>query len=156
MSIGSRISKARKEKGFTQEYVAASLDVSRQAVYKWEKDRSKPDTSNLIALSDLLGVSVDYLTRGKAPAVLNNGRTFFIGSLIPLFVMLSCGMVGLFSGEYTDIVMIPLPSSIRFGIPFLMYGHSPAAIALMIVSIVCLILFVLFLFLGVHTNKRRK
>ena len=136
MTMGNRIAKARKEKGFTQEYVAASLDVSRQAVYKWEKDQSKPDTSNLIALSDLLGVSVDYLTRGEDPTALNNGRTFFIGSLIPLFIMLICGMIGLLSGEYTDMVMIPLPSGLRYGIPFLMYGRSPAAILLMIISIV--------------------
>ena len=65
MSIGQRISKLRKEKGFSQEYVAERLDVSRQAVSKWETDNSAPDTYNLIALAELFDVSVEYIAIGK-------------------------------------------------------------------------------------------
>ena len=65
MSIGQRISKLRKEKGFSQEYVAERLDVSRQAVSKWETDNSAPDTYNLIALAELFDVSVEYIAVGK-------------------------------------------------------------------------------------------
>lgn len=64
MSIGQRISKLRKEKGYSQEYVAERLNVSRQAVSKWETDNSAPDTYNLIALAKLLDVSVEYIATG--------------------------------------------------------------------------------------------
>ena len=47
----------------TQEMVAESLGVSRQAVGKWESGASEPSTANLIALSKLYGVSVDELLR---------------------------------------------------------------------------------------------
>ena len=61
MSMGTRIRQARNRKGYTQEYVAEALDVSRQAVHKWEKDQSKPDTANLMALAQLLDTTVDQL-----------------------------------------------------------------------------------------------
>lgn len=157
MSIGKRICQARKDKGFTQEYVAEALSVSRQAVFKWEKDQAKPDTKNLIALSELLGVSIDYLINGKSDKQLdstsNMGEGFFMASLIPLLLLPVCWMIGVFSGAYTDMVQIPVSDGIRVGIPFLMYGHSPVAIILAIVSIVSLILFVLLLVLGANANK---
>lgn len=65
MTIGQRISERRKELGYSQEYVAEMLNVSRQAVSKWECDASAPDTYNLIALAELLGVSVEYIALGK-------------------------------------------------------------------------------------------
>ena len=52
MTIGNRIAELRKAKGFTQEYVADQLGVSRQAVSKWEQDQTSPDTKNLIALAE--------------------------------------------------------------------------------------------------------
>ena len=64
-TIGERISELRKSKSYSQEYVAERLNVSRQAVSKWEQDLSAPDTYNLIALAELLGVSVEYLATGK-------------------------------------------------------------------------------------------
>ena len=66
MSIGTRIAELRKKNNFSQEYVAAKIDVSRQAVSKWEQNLSKPDTGNLIKIAELFGVSVEYLATGKA------------------------------------------------------------------------------------------
>ncbi len=65
MSIGNRISELRKKHNYSQEYVAEQLDVSRQAVSKWEQDQTSPDTSNLIAIAELFGVSVEYIATGK-------------------------------------------------------------------------------------------
>lgn len=132
------------------------MDVSRQAVHKWEKDQSKPDTANLVALSELLDIPADSLIRGKTSKEPDPGKVFFTASLIPLFILIICGLAGLFSGEYTDMVTIPISEGIRVGIPFLMYGRSPAAIALVIISIVSLILFVVLIFLGIYSNKRKK
>ena len=71
MTIGERIAKCRKEKNLSQEYIAELLEVSRQAVSKWENDQTEPDTSNLIKLARVFGVSVEYLANGeeKAPKV---------------------------------------------------------------------------------------
>lgn len=65
MTIGKRISELRKAKGYTQEYIAEQLGVSRQAVSKWEQDQTSPDTKNLIALSRLLNESVEYIATGE-------------------------------------------------------------------------------------------
>ncbi len=65
MSIGNRISELRKKHNYSQEYVAEQLDVSRQAVSKWEQNQTSPDTNNLIALAGLFGVSVEYIATGK-------------------------------------------------------------------------------------------
>lgn len=158
MSMGKRIRQARKHKGFTQEFVAEALGISRQAVFKWEKDQAKPDTKNMIALSELLGVSAEYLINGKSDRRLdsasNMGEGFFMASLIPLLLLPVCWLIGVFSGEYTDMVQIPVSDGIRLGIPFLMYGHSPVAIILTAVSIVSLILVVLLLVLGANANKK--
>ena len=64
-SIGNRISKYRKEKGLTQEELAAKLGVSSQAVSKWENDASCPDISLLPQLCRILGISVDELLTGE-------------------------------------------------------------------------------------------
>lgn len=65
-TIGQRISELRKSSSFSQEYVAEKLNVSRQAVSKWEQDLSAPDTYNLIALAKLFDVSVEYIATGKS------------------------------------------------------------------------------------------
>ncbi len=65
MTIGQRISELRRNHGYSQEYVAEQLGVSRQAVSKWETDTSAPDTYNLIGLAQLFGVSVEFIAVGK-------------------------------------------------------------------------------------------
>ena len=51
------------ERNMTQEFVAESLGVSRQAVSKWEMGASDPSTSNLLTLAKLYGVSAEELLR---------------------------------------------------------------------------------------------
>ena len=60
-TLSQRLKALRTERGFTQELVAASLGVSRQAVSKWENGTSEPSTSNLFALAKLYGISVTEL-----------------------------------------------------------------------------------------------
>ena len=61
IEIANRLVELRKEKGFSQEVLAEQLGISRQAVSKWERAESSPDTSNLITLAKLYGVSLDEL-----------------------------------------------------------------------------------------------
>ncbi len=65
MSIGERILASRKEKNISQGQLAQALNVSRQAVSKWENDLTSPDTINLIRLADLLDTDVEYLATGN-------------------------------------------------------------------------------------------
>jgi len=65
MTIGKRIAQLRKEKGLTQEDLAGMMEVSAQAVSKWENDQTCPDITSLPKLAKILGVSVDELLSGK-------------------------------------------------------------------------------------------
>lgn len=67
MSIGERISQLRKEQNISQLQLAKALDVSRQAVSKWENDQTAPDTIKLIQLADVLNTEVEFLATGKKP-----------------------------------------------------------------------------------------
>ena len=67
MSIGERISDLRREKKLSQGQLAEALDVSRQAVSKWENDQSSPDTLHLVKLADVLDTEVAYLATGVKP-----------------------------------------------------------------------------------------
>lgn len=65
-TIGKRIAQLRKEKNLTQEDLAQMMEVSAQAVSKWENDLTCPDISSLPKLAKILGVTVDELLSGKA------------------------------------------------------------------------------------------
>jgi len=128
MSIGKRISKLRTERNFSQEYLAEQMNVSRQAVSKWEHDQSSPDTGNMIRLADLFGVTVDYLATGKktdaAPTKNHKATILFLKRFGLIFFLIALGShcAGFFSGEFTDN-LLPI-------FPYLWYGSSPWAIVL--------------------------
>ena len=63
MTLGEKLKALLKEKNMTQEELAEQLDVSRQAVGKWVNDRGTPEVNKLIQISDLFGVSLDYLLK---------------------------------------------------------------------------------------------
>lgn len=65
MTIGKRIAALRREKNLKQDDLAQMLEVSPQAVSKWENDQTCPDISLLPKLAKILGVSVDELLSDK-------------------------------------------------------------------------------------------
>ena len=65
MSIGERIVQLRKQRNISQGQLAKMMDVSRQAVSKWENDLSSPDTVRLIQLAEALDTEVEYLATGS-------------------------------------------------------------------------------------------
>lgn len=65
MSIGERIAELRTEQNISQAQLAQALDISRQAVSKWENDQTAPDTIKLIQLADVLDTDVEYLATGR-------------------------------------------------------------------------------------------
>jgi transcriptional regulator with XRE-family HTH domain len=66
MDFGEKLAAARAERKLSQEQVAESVGVSRQAVSKWEAGESLPDIDNLVKLSSLLMVSIDRLLKPEA------------------------------------------------------------------------------------------
>ncbi|ATO47827.1 helix-turn-helix transcriptional regulator [Brevibacillus laterosporus] len=65
MSLGQQLKKFRELKSLSQEDIAQKIGVTRQAVYKWENDKSYPDIDNLILLSELYNVTLDDLIKGN-------------------------------------------------------------------------------------------
>ena len=94
MTLGEKIQILRKQKGMTQDQLADILNVSRQAVSKWETNESQPDIERLIEIGNLFNVSTDYLikdgyasdpikrTRVAEKESLRNSRIFFLVSAV--------------------------------------------------------------------------
>lgn len=61
MTLGQKLKEIRKRFGLSQEQLAEIMNVSRQAITKWENDTGMPDTSNLQELSKVFGITIDYL-----------------------------------------------------------------------------------------------
>ncbi len=72
MTVGNKIYSLRKKEGISQEELANRIDVSRQAISKWEQDLTIPDTVNLIKLCGCFSVPLEYLTDEKSTAEAKN------------------------------------------------------------------------------------
>ena len=66
MNIADKLIALRKKSGMTQEELAEKMDVSRQAVSKWESGQTVPDLGKIIQLSELFGVTTDYLLKDES------------------------------------------------------------------------------------------
>ncbi|PGA19482.1 transcriptional regulator [Priestia aryabhattai] len=64
MELGEQLQKLREQKNMSREELAQEMNVSRQAVYKWENNKGYPDIENLIKLSDLYNITLDELIKG--------------------------------------------------------------------------------------------
>lgn len=76
IEIANRLVQLRKKYGYSQEELAEKLGISRQAVSKWERAESSPDTDNLICLAKLYNVSLDELlnTEDDLETILNEKK----------------------------------------------------------------------------------
>lgn len=66
LSIGEKIQALRKQKSLSQEALAAELNVTRQAVSKWERGESVPELDLVVKLSEIFEVSLDYLLKNQS------------------------------------------------------------------------------------------
>ena len=73
MTLGEKITGLRKKRGLSQEELAITLGVSRQAVSKWETEEAKPDTDKIVALAEYFEVTTDWLLRDIEPAGADTG-----------------------------------------------------------------------------------
>ena len=63
MSFSEKLTQLRRQKGWSQEELGEKLDVTRQTVSKWELGSTTPEMEKLIAMSELLGISIDELVK---------------------------------------------------------------------------------------------
>ena len=96
MKLQDKIVELRKRNGWSQEDLAEKINVSRQAISRWEGGTAQPDASNILQLSKLFGVTTDYLLNDefssdedlpKVKEVKNHGLNQIMGYLILLEVM---------------------------------------------------------------------
>ena len=118
MSIGRRVSEHRRQRGITQEQLAEAMNVTSQAVSKWENDISCPDIAVLPQLADYFGISLDVLVRGENPSnvqLVPESQRKDASRLVLRMVATSTG------GEYCKI-NLPLPlikAALDIGIPLM-------------------------------------
>ena len=100
MLLGEKLRRLRIARQLSQEQLADKLQVSRQAISKWELGESTPDTENLILLSKFYGVSIDYLLLNELniSSELETKRS----RSSPIFIF---GMGGLIIGLTLSIVL---------------------------------------------------
>lgn len=100
MTIGEKILKLRKARGWSQEELAERIGVTRQAVSRWESDSAKPDADKIIAVCDLFGISADYLLRdlgGSSDDTLHPSQPARKKEILwPAWIMIAFGVVSLF------------------------------------------------------------
>lgn len=68
MILADKIIRLRKKNGWSQEELAEKMNVSRQAVSKWESTQTTPDLEKILLLSSLFGVTTDYLLKDELEA----------------------------------------------------------------------------------------
>ena len=101
--LGQAIAQIRKERGLTQEAFAKMYNVTRQTVSNWENEKSYPDLSTLVKISDEFNVSLDILLKGDFRMVKDidkkiKKQPFYIGIIIGLVII----VVALFSFIYAN------------------------------------------------------
>lgn len=80
MTFGEKLQKLRSREGLSQDALAELLDVSRQAVSKWERNEAMPEAEKIVRISRRFGVTTDYLLMEDAPErPTGSGREFLRG-----------------------------------------------------------------------------
>ena len=69
--LSEKLYKLRKKSGLSQEQLAEQLNVSRQAISKWEQGTAVPESEKLISISNYFGVTVDYLLKEDTKDTMN-------------------------------------------------------------------------------------
>ena len=95
MNIGEKIAAARKVKGLSQESLGEMMEVSPQAVSKWERGESVPGRNHLVKLSERLDLSLDELLTGRPVPAFDLGSPFFDPDRMYTFVKAKAQAAGL-------------------------------------------------------------
>jgi transcriptional regulator with XRE-family HTH domain len=78
LSFAQKLKTLRKERNYSQEELAQILDVSRQAVSKWESDRGIPETEKLLQISTIFDVTLDFLLKDEQLSDNQQGNSYYV------------------------------------------------------------------------------
>ena len=104
--LSEKLYQLRKKSGLSQEQLAEQLNVSRQAISKWESGTAVPESEKLIIISNYFGVSVDYLLKDeeetvKLDSVVKKGNpgtlVGFVICIAGIVCMILWGLISIFS-----------------------------------------------------------
>lgn len=116
MTLGERLKEYRSRKGLTQEKVAEYMDVSRQAVTKWENDQTTPTIDNLIALSTLYDVPLEELA-GTKNKISPKENIILRTNLTLIAIILQMSAL--------NLCVNPTPPEGEISVPFFLYFKLP-------------------------------
>ena len=109
--LSEKLYKLRKNSGLSQEQLAEKLNVSRQAISKWESGTAVPESEKLVTISNYFGVSVDYLLKDEeekakdADSNVEEKPKMIAGIIIciaGIVSMIIWGLLSIFSPEASD------------------------------------------------------
>lgn len=112
-TLGIRLKNQRKSKKLTQQQVADAIGVSKTSVIYWEKDENLPKHDSLMALTQILGVTSDYLLHGKESNSLDGNVTApfpIAGRLIPVISWVQ-------AGTWTTADSVPMGTQFKEWLP---------------------------------------
>lgn len=131
MKLSEKILTLRKKSGWSQEELAERLDVSRQAISRWESGSALPDANNILLLSKLFGVTTDYLLNDdyqsdndlpKVQALHSDGRRTLFIAMVTLEVMTLilqfmtfCVLQSAFFGLLTFVLFAAILGGFEYG-----------------------------------------
>ena len=125
MNVGDKILKYRKLKGYSQEDIANSLNVSRQTVSKWETNQSTPELNKIVPLCELFGITADQLLSLDNETVINkekvveNNETVSLNHTKKKFVIGLCISIFLYFVAVVQIILsdfLGIPSEVGVSI----------------------------------------
>ena len=141
-AIGKFIAACRKEKGLTQMQLAEKLNITNRAVSKWETGKSCPDTSIMLELCDILGITVNELLSGERISM-ENYQKKAEENLIDLQQKKDKAQKGLLRVELIWLAVAVLVSPVHFAVNYYYPENKGTGVGLLI-ALVGLILFVVY------------
>ena len=108
MELGKKLRQARQEAGLTQEQAAERLFVSRQTISNWENEKTYPDITSVVRLSDLYSISLDELLKGddkmlehleESTDIVKSNQKLVLAVVANIIVVLLCMAMAAFLPE---------------------------------------------------------
>ena len=109
--LSEKLYKLRKNSGLSQEQLAEKLNVSRQAISKWESGTAVPESEKLVTISNYFGVSVDYLLKDEEEKLIGTDSSVeekpkmiagIIICIAGIISMIIWGLLSIFSPEASN------------------------------------------------------
>ena len=156
MKLKEKLVALRKEKGLTQLDVAEKLDVSRQAISRWESGTALPSTDNLRCLSSLYEVPIDYLLKEDAERKSNPANEPAPNKIQrknkKTVAIIAAALVGILAMKKKQIWRIVYVILSVASVVFFIYCMSVRDLRRLLPSIICVIFTIIYCIKNFKTN----